>query len=73
MLREAGVLVPAKLALKKTEDAEQQNAVGFAVVDFHKVNQLDEHTRTVWNNLGLTRLIEMHLNSIAALMPVPKQ
>jgi len=73
MLRDAGVLVPAKLSTQQTEDSQRQTASGFAVVDPQKVNQLDEQIRKNWRKLGLTRLIEMHLNSIAAWMPISKQ
>jgi hypothetical protein len=73
MLRDAGVLVPTKLTTQQTEDSEPQTVTGFAVVDPQKVNELDEQVRTSWRKLGLTRLIEMHLNSIAAWMPIPKQ
>lgn len=73
MLRAAEVLVPARLTLQPTADTEQQTLAGFAVVDPQKVNQLDEQVRKSWKKLGLTAVIEMHLNSIAPWLPAPGQ
>jgi len=71
-LRQAGVLVPAKLDIK-LDDGEIKAITGFSIVDMARIAKLDEQLRAFWVKIGLMKIIEAHLNSIAVLIPKPEQ
>ncbi len=61
-LKKADVLTPAKVKVQYQN--QTQTISGFAIVDWKKVQKLDDETLATWSRIGLIQLIHDHLSSL---------
>ncbi len=62
LLKNAKVLSPARMTVQT--GGKKQKIAGFSVVDWDKVQKLDDATLANWTRIGLIQLIHDHLQSL---------
>ncbi|PID44321.1 MAG: hypothetical protein CSA52_00275 [Gammaproteobacteria bacterium] len=62
LLKNAKVLSPAKMTVET--GGRKQKIAGFSIVDWNKVQKLDDATLANWARIGLIQLIHCHLQSL---------